>query len=157
MAMMSMLAYAINATFERECGKHQLSKGRKAFMVSFRLSIDYDKEEGYRHLEVAFWGPQNYVQVWVRETWDVIPVEDLEYDEEADESRVKKGKNYRTGSSEWKMVADHDSCWRDGIKRVLEENSKRVMDFSGLGGTFWKTLLAEELPFTGMSSKRHEA
>lgn len=150
--MHDMLADAINATFERECGKHQIknASNAKVFKVAFRLKTDYEKEEGYRHLEVALWGPLNYVQVWVRETWDVIPVEDLDIDEDGD-SRPKKGKKYNEGATEWKKVADHDSCWRDGVRSILRENACRITGFDMIGGTFWSTHSFLELPFTGLS------
>lgn len=142
--MLNMLAETINSTFEDKCGKHQLKKEtQNVFKVSFSLTIDHAKEDGYRHLEVIFWGPMNYVQVWVRETWDVVPVEDLD-----EEDGLKPGsKGYQSGATEFKKVTDHDSGWRDGIKRIIEENQKRIMGFGGQSG-FWSLQPATSYAFT---------
>jgi hypothetical protein len=129
-----MLTDVIVDTFTKVCGKHQTQKPeaeRKAFKLNLSLSLNYDKEDGYRHhLEVVIYGPMNYVQVYVRETWDVIPVEDLE---DEDDGGPKPGKKYQKGSSPWQKVSDHDSGWRDGVQRVLSEHQKKITGFSGPG------------------------
>lgn len=148
--MLKMLAQVVNATFLDKCGKFQLSRkdeaGPQVFQVGFRLSTDFAVEEGYRHLEVAFWAPQNYVQVLVRETWNVIPLEDLEYNEEEDESFPKPGKDYVEGASAWRLVADHDSGWREGLVRILQEYEKKIRGLDR-SEPFWKLIPATSEPF----------
>lgn len=135
--MRNLLARVIADTFIKECGKFQvplLNKGPevpKAFKMAFALPTN-EGEEGYRNLEVVLFAPQNYVQVWVRETWDVIPTEDLETDDEGD-TFVKKGKDYQKGAAPWKQVANHDSCWRDGVEGILKEYDRRLLTFTGPG------------------------
>lgn len=131
---MSLLLHVFNTvicrSFEELCGKWQVNKKveeRKAFLITFSLHlVDHDKEEGYRNLDILIYGPMNYVGVWVREHWDVIPTEDLVYNEADDESFVKPGKDYVKGSSPWKRVTYHDSCWRDGVESTLREYAPRI-------------------------------
>jgi len=106
-----------------------------AMKIRFNTHADYDKEEGYRFLDLVIYGPTNYVQVWVRTAWDVIPVEDLEYDEDR-EGRIKKGKSYQKGVSDWKCVGNHDSGWRDSVRQVLRDNSKILATFNSLNHWF---------------------
>lgn len=151
--MRYLVAKMLAATFENEFGKFQVKKeSPMAMLTRFSLGIDHEKEEGYRNLEIAIFAPMNYVGVWVRETWNVIPTEDLEYDEASDESFVKAGKDYVQGASEWKRVAYHDSCWRDGLNRTLEEYQKRIGlgSFSGLlKKGFYEPMPASALPENG--------
>lgn len=139
MSVLNMLCEVITDTFMKVCGKHQVNKEpseRKAFRVCFSLRLDYEKEEGYRYLEMVLWGPMNYVQVWVRESWDVIPIEDLE---DEDDGGPKPGKSYTKGAGPWELVGDHDSCWPDGIKRTVAKNKERINGFSG-GGDWYKVI-----------------
>lgn len=140
----TMLADSINNTFENVCGKGQNTKGQKVFVVTFSLAVDYDVEEGYRSMEVAYWAAMNYVQVWQRETWNIIPVEELETDSDG-EFQVKKGsEGYKKGESPWKKRADHDSTWRDAVRTILREEEERILGFTG-GCGFWKLVNVREL------------
>ncbi len=140
-----MLGEAINYTFERECGKGQNSKGKKAFQVTLALAIDYDLEEGNRSLEIAFWAPMNYVQVWVRETALVISVDELDFDDESD-PQVKKGSpGYQKSETPWRKVADHDTAWKEAIRALLKENEPKIRGFVLSGGAFWKLVSVREL------------
>lgn len=128
----SLLTKVIVQTFEEKVGKWQ-SKNRthKALKLTFSLSLDYNKEEGYRQLEVVIYGPMNYVGVYIRETWTVIALEDLEDDGEGD-TFVKPGKDYNEGHSEWTTLAYHDSGWRtDGIDEIFRKYEKRITGFNG--------------------------
>lgn len=130
--MLNLLANVIADTFTKECGKFQMRKeAPKAFRMAFSLPNETG-EEGYRHLEVILFAPLNYVQVWIRETWDVISEDDLEYDEDGD-SRIKKGKDYTKGADPWKLVSDHDSGWRSGVESTLREYDHKLLTFSGPG------------------------
>ncbi len=149
--MLSMLADVINYTFEKECGKHQLSRedSVKAFKVTFRLRTT-EVEEGYRNLDVIWWGPQNYVQVWACERYDVISVLDMDYNDDGD-GTPKPGKKYSKGDYGWYKVSDHDSGWRDGLNRILKENEKKINGLNSRNGTFYEIVDARTLPFTGYS------
>ena len=131
----NILAGVICETFERECGKWQSRKPEpKAFQVSFAIGIDHDKEEGYRALDVCIFAAGNYVQVCWRSSWNVIPVEDLDIGDD-EECSVKPGKNYIEGASAWTEVANHDSCWREGVERILREHEAKAVAARFAGGT----------------------
>lgn len=134
--MISIVAQYICEAFLSRCGKFQCRKPeaeQKAMLVEFDKSIDHDKEDGYRHFELMIYGPANYVQVWVRETWNVIPLDDLEYNAEEDESFVKPGKSYDKGASPWQLIGDHDSGWRGRIQDFLRSNEKEITHARKLG------------------------
>jgi hypothetical protein len=133
MSLAYLLADIICQTFTEQCGKFQCKKPeaeQKAMVVGFSIPIDYDKEQGYRHLDVAIYGPMNYVGVWTRERWTVIPLEDLEDDGEGD-TCVKKGKDYNKGQSEWKQVCYHDSGWRSVVQDIIFQNRDKLGTFDG--------------------------
>jgi len=138
MSFRRMVAEVINHTFTKACGKNQLSKPeheRRALHITFSARIDYEKEEGYRYIELVIYGPANYVQVWTRDRWTVIPVEDLE---DEDDGGPKPGKGYIEGSSAWEMVGFHDSGWRSSVENLL---SKRERDIDGFTGSDWYKLV----------------
>lgn len=134
-----ILVSIIRDTFMRDVGKHQLMNERnpsgekpKALRIRFKTSIDHDKEQGYRFLDAVIYAPMNYVQVWVRKSWNVIPIEDLEYDDEGD-ACIKPGKDYIEGSGPWEMIADHDSGWTDAIRDIFNGKYGNILTFSSLG------------------------
>lgn len=139
----NMLAETINSTFDQVCGKGQNGKGQKAFLVTFSLSVDYEKEEGHRSLEVLYWAPMNYVQVWQREVWNVIPVEELEELGDGEYSVKKTSTGYQKGESPWKKRADHDSSWREAMKLILRESGDNILNFAG-ADRFWRLVNVRE-------------
>lgn len=82
---------------------------QKALLVEFRASIDYDKEDGYRYIDLLLYADANYTGVYVQERWDVWSVQD--------ETAAEKGK------SEWQCLSYHDSCWTEGVERFLYDFS----------------------------------
>lgn len=132
----NLLTHVVVATFEEKVGKRQPAKyGKMTFALPTGVT-----EEGYRNLEVVIYAPMNYVQVWTRETADVISHEDMEYDEAQDEYFVKKGKDYVKSATPWKCVADHDSAWRSGLENIFREYN--LICFSGPNP--WFTVVGEE-------------
>ena len=133
-----MLSDVICETFEKHIGRRQLVKPEKqAMRIEFRTKIDHDTEEGYRYADMIIYAPMNYVQVWVRTRWCVIPVDDLECDSDhPDDVFVKKGKDYTEGASEWKLIGDHDSCWRDSVLRFLTNDRNEIQGFSSIRGWY---------------------
>ena len=149
MSLQFLLNTIIRETFLKEVGKNQISRTHyhkdgltipefkqghgngEALKLRFKTNIDYDKENGYRFVEVVIYAPMNYVQVWVRNTWNVIPLEDLEDGDDGD-TYVKKGKSYIEGASAWEKIADHDSCWPDGVDRVLKGDFGELSTFDGV-------------------------
>lgn len=110
----------------------------QAMLVRFSARIDYDKEHGYRQKEMMIYGPSNYVQVWERDCWDVIPLEDMEEDpDDSDEMVPRKGKDYVKGQTEWKLLSDHDSCWREGVQQFLSRNRAVITGLNGLPQRGW--------------------
>lgn len=114
-------------TFEHCVGLHQLPVETipgeilhpHAFLVEFNLHVDHTKEDGYRFLHLLVYAPQRYVQVWVKESWRV-------WDPPPDEDCNVVT---RSGASDWQLVIDHDSCWRDGIDEVLRDYERRLATF----------------------------
>lgn len=133
-----MLAEVICDKFLKEVGKGQ-GLVRNAMLITFRSVTNFDLEEGYRHIELLIYAPSNYVQVWVRDTSDVIPLEDME--EQGEEMVPKKGTGYTKSATEWKLIGDHDSCWRDAVEKLLKDRKNDIIGFSGSGAGF-TTLLA---------------
>lgn len=129
--MINLLTTAIRETFLDKIGKFQPSKhGKMTFAIPLKKG-----EEGYRNLEVVIYGPTNYVQVWIRETWTVISEDDLENTEDGD-TYIKKGKDYTNGADPWKRVSNHDSCWPSGIEDTLRKYGSKLLTFTGPGDWF---------------------
>ena len=143
--MHGMVSDMICAIFEDKVGKWQVRKVRegvdlKALLVSFHERINYDKEEGYRQVDLLVYGPMNYVGVWVRRRWTVISQDDLDYDKESCENVIKEGKDYQTGSTEWEQICYHDSCWRSAINDFLFENRENLTGFDSPTGCPWQVI-----------------
>ena len=136
MSFKRILDSVICSEFEKSVGRWQCKEENApptGMLVTFRLSVDYDIEEGYRHLDMLIFAPYNYVGVFARERWNVIKNDHMEYNEEDDESYIKEGYDYVEGSSPWLLEGYHDSCWRDAVDRVIHGNEARIQ---GLGGSF---------------------
>jgi len=91
-----------------------------ALLVDFSLSIDYDKEDGYRHLQILIWAEYNYVGVFCQETWNV---RQSIFD---DDKELEPGP-YEKGTSEWTSYSYHDSGWVEGVERILREYERRII------------------------------
>jgi hypothetical protein len=113
-------------------------------LVSFGVPIEYDKEEGYRYLDLVIYGPMNYVGVFVRDRWTIIPLQDLEYTEDGD-ARVKQGRSYRSGTSEWKRLSYHDSGWREAVQTFIHQNRDKLSVFSGNSDSFFSLMSLGDL------------
>lgn len=134
--MHHLLTSVVRSDFLKNVGKWQRRSAEpKAMLVSFNTPINHDIESGYRYLDLLIFAPHNYVQVWVRERWTVIPLDDLE---DGDDGGIKPGKDYIEGKSEWKMIADHDSGWTEGVENTFRD--KRLLTFSGLGDDWYQVV-----------------
>jgi len=129
----SILESIICNTFDKFVGRGT----GKAMDIRFRLNINHEKEEGYRHLNIRIYAPNNYVAVLVKEDWNVIPTEDLIWDEEEEDNFIdKNSKGYVKGETEWQLVSFHDSCLRsDGIHDILWKNRERLTIIDTLDST----------------------
>jgi hypothetical protein len=135
-----LLADVVCQTFMKEAGKFQAQQERPRAMV-VTVNIDTrEGEEGYRSRDLLLFAPMNYVRVFERERWDVIPEEDL--DEKTEEP--KPGKGYRKGESAWTKIGDHDSAWRDAVSRFFYLHRDEISTWGGPGGTFYRVVFAEE-------------
>ena len=128
--MENIVSNIICTTFDNEIKRWQTKNEKQfAMQVSFSLSLDYDKEEGYRHLDIGYrhldiliYGPMNYVGVLVRERWTIIPVDEI-----ADEDSLKEGCKYRESDTGWLLASYHDSCWTsDGVQSTIFKNRHRI-------------------------------
>lgn len=130
--MLNILSSIICSEFENKVGRWQCKNVTPfAMKVSLRLSVDYSIEEGYRNLHILIYGPMNYVGVYIKEDWTVIPVDEIE-----DEDSLKPGCDYRKGETGWKVISYHDSCWRtDGVDRILHLHRDRISGIDSL--SYW--------------------
>jgi hypothetical protein len=119
---MTIVSTIISSTFETEFGKWQLRKPvQHAMQITFRTSIDYDTEDGYRFLDILIYAPANYVGVLARHRWTVIPIDELEGDD-----GLKKGCEYRIGDSGWRLASYHDTCWTSDVGSILRLNERNI-------------------------------
>lgn len=124
-----ILSNIICSTVEKEIERHSY----KALEITFRARIDYDREDGYRFVDLLIYRPTNYTKVYCRSRWDIITSDDLIYED--GESFIKAGsKGYQKGETGWALLADHDSGWRmDGVERFINSNADVV---TGLDSSF---------------------
>jgi len=116
--------------FEKNVDRWQVKnlankKPMKAMEIKFSLSPDYPNEDGYRHLTIRIFGPQNYVMVLLKEDWDIC---------------TKGKKQYAKGDTGWIAASYHDSCWReDGIRWILQMYNEVIstLDWLWVKGGAW--------------------
>lgn len=113
------------------------------FVVGFSVPINYEQEDGYRHFDIGLYAECNYVGVYTRERWDVIPLEDLEDEEDGG---PKPGKDYVKGSSGWKFVMSHDSGWRSAVEEIIRSNAHRLNTFDSNGEDIYELVDPSGLP-----------
>ena len=124
------VAGIIGAEFDKNVGRFQIDNDEQiAMQVEFRLHGNYevDPEYCYRHLKLRLFAEGNYITVMLYE----------------DEINGNDGDS-NTG---WLLVADHDSCWRDGLQDVLRlyENCIAYMEtFFQADGWYTKHPMTEE-------------
>jgi len=136
--MRNIVTSIICDEFEKKIGKWQANQEKPvAMQLTFALSTDYDIEEGYRYLDILIYGHANYVTVAAKERWNVIPIVDFEYDESGEPHIKAESKGYRKGDTGWKLVSHHDSCWRDGVNRLMNE---RITSISWLFEGWYKKI-----------------
>lgn len=111
------------------------------YVVGFSIPVDFDRESGYRHVELGLYAECNYVSVYVRERWDVIALEDLEDEEDGG---PKPGKAYVKGSSGWKLIGSHDSEWPSAVERFLGQWN--VFTFGSRGDDIYELVDPKDLP-----------
>jgi len=144
MSIESMLKTIICETFMKGVGKGQ---AKKAMLLRIEVPTKAG-ESGYRQRELLVWAPANYVGVYERDAWDVIPEDELEYDAESDDYDIKRGSpGYRKGASEWKLKCYHDSGWREAVLNFIRTYEKEFENFSSPS---WFTVIdptTENLPF----------
>jgi hypothetical protein len=109
---------------ERQKNEGFLSEPNKAMMVRFKLTPDFEVEEGYRNLSILIFGAgRNYITVMAKLDWTVIQNEDINDDGEG----LKKGKEYTEGETPWVHFSCHDSCWTsDGVESIIQMFRNRI-------------------------------
>lgn len=125
----------ITTTYDTEFKNSFILKKNSAMEVSFNLTVDYDKEDGYRHLFIRLFGT-GYVTVLSNETWIVANANDMHLE----------NPKYDEGQTGWKFQGCHDSCWRDSVHKLLREYSDRLTNINTIVN-WYKTieLTADEL------------
>lgn len=143
--MQHIVTKIITETFESEIKRNQSENANPVAMkVTFDLSIDYSKEDGYRTLDMLIYAPMNYVGVIVRENWNVVSLSDIDNDNDC----LKPDCDYVKGTTYWLYASYHDSCWRtDGVSRVIQENKERIISISPqrLSGWYEKVAMTPKL------------
>jgi len=84
--------------------------------LAMRIRFDLPLPEGfdgYRQLTMVLYCPtgSTYTQVWIRESSTLAPFGQL--------NGEKTLGRYREEWSAWTKIADHSSCWREGVEKVL--------------------------------------
>lgn len=118
-----ILADIIVSTFDSEVGKWQTNNPeQKALLVSFHTKDLERDADGYRYMDLLIYSHANYVQVFCRRQWNVLWNDSVEnYDEDDIGITIKKGHDYLVGQSEWVQIANHSSCWTEGVETFLNE------------------------------------
>lgn len=106
-------------TYNNEFKHSKTPRQDLAMEVAFNLTVDYEKEDGYRHLFIRLFGT-GYVTVLSNETWIVANANDMHLE----------SPKYDEGQTGWKFLGCHDSCWRDSVHRVLQEYADRLMNIN---------------------------
>ncbi len=139
-----MLTSIIREAFLKEVGKFQVrvqNNRPRAMLLKFSVPA-HKGEDGYRSRQLLIYAPLNYVHVYERDTWNVIPEDLLEYDEKSSEDRIKEGHDYTKGASPWVMRACHDSCWTEAIDTFLKTYEPAINGF--VGGDWFTVVDASE-------------
>jgi hypothetical protein len=121
----SMICNEFRKEFQKRGDKSwQMSDPERAMRVRFSLKLDYDVEEGYRHLDLLIFGAgSNYITVMAKLDWAVIRTEWLGDDGDG----LLEGFDYIEGSTPWVHYSNHDSCWTsDGVERIINEFANRI-------------------------------
>lgn len=80
----------------------------KALLIDFRL-----RRRKNNKLSILLWAPSNYVSVFTKES-----------------ERVGLHRPLSNVETDWKVWADHDSCWRtDGVERIIDEYEEILEGF----------------------------
>jgi hypothetical protein len=83
----------------------------KALLIEFRL-----RRKKNDKLSLLIWAPTNYVSVFTKEG-----------------ERGGFNQTFQSVETDWKVWADHDSCWRsDGIDRIMNEYEEIFEGFDWL-------------------------
>lgn len=127
----SMLATVIAQEFDQRVGR---GRPQRALNVEFRTRVDFDREEGYRHIDLRLWAPGNYVAVLARRRWNVIAQQDLEWDDDREDTVIRRGADYTEGASQWYLLSYHDSGWRGALQSFLVAHEREINRFGGVGG-----------------------
>ena len=137
-----MLRQVIQDTYEKEFGHKNGQEGKNVMQFDISLNLDHDKEDGYRWIEVRLaWS--GYVGVFIRECWNVVPVEGLDPD---DDAGLLPGFDYKIGSTPWDCLSCHDSCWAsDGLYMIFSKYADKMGHFRNLGNWYTSTPLTPEL------------
>lgn len=110
------MQFLLKQVLELEFRKHTARMGSPGQAMVVRVKVPTpDGFEGYAQKTLVLYAPSNYVQVWTRQEWEMIPVEALD-DESGD---LLPGWDYEVGATPWSKLADHDSCWREGVAEFV--------------------------------------
>ena len=124
----SLITKIVNDTLDKEAPRASWDHpNTMALTFGLKLSVPPNLD-GHRTLEVVVFRPMTYTQVWSRLLSTTIPLVDLE---DEDGEGPKPGKDWTTSTGEWRLHADHDSCWREGLAEALKQHEGEIVLFSG--------------------------
>ena len=110
----------------------------RAIQFTFRLKVDPAKEIGYRYLTLTAWAPTNYVGIFTNEVWDICSKSDL-----ASATDPKTVLDKAVGTTGYELHTYHDSCWRDGVRRVLSVREDAIDDLRYMS-TFYEVVSVDQ-------------
>ena len=105
-----VVAGIIDKQHRAERGKWKFGTPQKlGLLVSFRMHTP-GRHTHYLTMDILLFGPYNYIGVYVR--FRTSP----QYDDET-----------RGTTTCWACVADHDSCYREGLEEILRQHRHDVV------------------------------
>jgi hypothetical protein len=115
----NIVASIIYTDFQRSFKDVEVWPSSVAMKVKFSLSCDWNREEGYRNLEILiFGGGSNYIGVYAKIDWNVKDLVNIH--------------NSAKGDTDWVLVGYHDSCWREAVSNLMQEFSNRIITIDSL-------------------------
>lgn len=125
MSLIRLLTTTICKTYEFVT-KRSKDSNPKAFVIRFCKKVNTEVEEGQRYVDLAICNKAEKVGVYTRDCWNIIPAEDLEYNEEFGSLAAKEGKAFSKGVTPWVLLGSEALGWDVIVYNFLREN----------GGTF---------------------
>ena len=132
--LQTLLQQVIEFEFARHVGRPETPQQMMLVRVKVPVPGGF---EGYAQKTLVIYAPSNYVQVWSRQEWDMVPSEGLLDNEE---EGLKEG--YVKGSTPWTKLAHHDSCWREGVREFTQSLENALSFHESFWSKSWYVMVS---------------